>query len=134
MMGRLVVAGIAVVTLGCGGFVSEPGKAAAQTKVATADAFLGSCNSVTPSYDFIRLSIASLSIQQGALGARLTLSGVAFDGSARIDGDSLVATLSLSGSSEPNAILVARAKDATRLTAQLRTASGAPLSLTFVKQ
>jgi len=133
MTRRLVLVGVAVATLGCGSSVSEPAKAANQTKAATADAFLGSWNSVTPSYDFIRLSVASLSIQQGALGARLTLSGVALDGSARIDADSLIATLSVGGSSETNAILIARARDANTLTAQLRSAGGTPLSLTFVR-
>jgi len=134
MMGRLALMGVAAATLACGGSAAEPGKAAPQTKIATADAFIGSWSSVTPSYDFIRLSIASLSIEQGALGARLTLSGVALDGNARIDADSLVATMSVAGSSGANATLVARAKDAKTLTAQLRSADGSPLSLTFVRQ
>ena len=135
MMGRLALIGVTAVTLGCGGSAAEPGKAAGdQRKIATADAFIGSWRSITPSYDFIRLSVASLSIQQGALGARLTLSGLAFDGNARIDADSLVATMSVAGSSEANATFVARAKDARTLTAQLRPANGSPLSLTFVRQ
>ena len=135
MMGRLALIGVTIATLGCGGSAAEPGKAAPdQTKVATAAAFIGSWSSVTPSYDFIRLSVTSLSIQQGALGARLTLSGLAFDGNARIDADSLVATMSVVGSSTPNATLVAHAKDANTLTAQLRPANGTPLSLTFVRQ
>ena len=134
MMGRLALVGIVAASLGCGSSVAELGKAADKTKVATADAFMGSWSSVTPSYDFIRLSVVSLSIQPGGLGARLTLSGLAFDGSARIDADSLIATMSVAGSSETNATLVAHAKSANTLTAQLRSASGTPLSLTFVRQ
>ena len=134
MTGRLVLVGAAIATLGCAGSSVEPGKAAPQTKIATADAFAGSWNSVTPSYDFIRLTVVSKSVEQGALGARLTLSGVALEGSARIDADSLIATMSVPGSSETYATLVARAKDANTLTAQLRSTSGTPLGLTFVRQ
>ena len=134
MMGRLVLVGTVVATLACGSSVAELGTSANQAKIATADAFMGSWNSVTPSYDFIRLSVVSLSIEQGALGARLTLSGLAFDGDARIDADSLIATMSVAGSTEPNARLIARAKNANTLTAELRSGSGTPLSLTFVRQ
>ena len=133
MMGRLVLVAVVVATLGCGSSSAEPGKAADRAKIATADAFAGSWSSVTPSYDFIRLSVVSKSVEQGALGARLTLSGVALEGNARIDADSLIATMSVAGSSEPNATLVAHAKDANTLTAQLRSATGSPLSLTFVR-
>jgi hypothetical protein len=134
MMGRLVLVAAAVVTLGCGGTAAEPGTAAAPSKVARADAFAGSWSSVTPSYEFIRLTVVSKSVEQGALGARLTLSGLAFEGNARIDADSLIATMSVVGSSEPNATLIARAKDANTISAQLRTTSGTPLALTFVRQ
>ena len=133
MMGRLVLVGVAVLTLGCGSTVSDPGKAAIQAKVAPPEAFAGSWNSVTKSYEFIRLTIVSKSVEQGALGARLTLSGLAFEGNARIDADSLIASMSITGSSETNATLIARAKDANTLSVQLR-ASGAPLDLTFVRQ
>jgi len=134
MMGRLVLVFAAVATLGCGDTAVDPGKAATPNRVATADAFAGSWSSVTPSYEFIRLTVVSKSVEQGALGARLTLSGLAFEGNARIDADSLIATMSVPGSSEPNATLIAHAKDANTLLAQLRTTSGAPLGLTFVRQ
>jgi hypothetical protein len=134
MLGRLVLVGTVVATLACGSSVTELGTSANQTKIATPDAFMGSWNSVTPSYDFIRLSVVSVSVEQGALGARLTLSGLAFDGNARIDADSLIATMSVAGSTEPNARLIARAKDANMLTAELRSGTGTPLSLTFVRQ
>jgi hypothetical protein len=134
MLGRLVLVGIAVVTLGCDSTMSDPGKAAAPAKVAAPEAFAGSWNSVTKSYEFIRLTVVSKSVEQGALGARLTLSGLAFEGNARIDADSLIASMSVPGSSETNATLIARAKDSNTLSAQLRTATGTPLDLTFVRQ
>jgi hypothetical protein len=40
----------------------------------SADAFAGTWRSVTPSYEFIRLIVASKSSEMGALGARLALS------------------------------------------------------------
>jgi hypothetical protein len=134
MMGRLVLVCGTVAALGCGANSAEPGKATSPTKVATADAFAGSWSSVTPSYEFIRLSIVSKSIEQGSLGARLTLSGLAFEGSARIDADSLIATMSVPGSTETNATVIAHARDANTLAVQFRSANGAPLALSFVRQ
>jgi len=134
MMRRFVVVAAAIVTLGCGESAVEAGKAAAPSRVATADAFAGSWSSATPGYEFIRLTVVSKSVEQGALGARLTLSGLAFEGNARIDADSLIATMSVIGSSEPNATLTAHAMDANTLSARLRTATGTPLALTFSRQ
>jgi hypothetical protein len=134
MTGRLVLACAAVAMLGCGGSAAEPGKVAASPKVATVDAFAGAWSSVTPSYEFIRLSVVSKSVEQGALGARLTLSGLAFDGTAKIDADSLIATMSSGPTGSVNAILVAHVRDAQSLVAQLRAGDGVPLDLTFKRQ
>jgi hypothetical protein len=133
MIRRLVLLGVAAL-VGCGRSAAEPSAALGATKVATADAFAGSWNSVTPSYDFIRLSVVSKSSEQGALGARLTLSGLAFEGNARIDADSLIATLSVVGSTQSTATLIGRVADANTLVANFRSADGVPLALRFVRQ
>ncbi|MFN8582664.1 MAG: hypothetical protein U0163_17020 [Gemmatimonadaceae bacterium] len=48
---------------------------------------------MTPSLEFLGLSVSSKSSEMGVLGARLTFSGVAWEGGGRIDGDSLVASM-----------------------------------------
>ncbi|MDF2771337.1 MAG: hypothetical protein K0S86_831 [Geminicoccaceae bacterium] len=96
-------------------------------------AFTGSWRSVTPSLDFVRLSVHSKSSEQGALAALLTFSGVAWEGSGRIDGDAFVADMALIHTANPTRVLVARARDAGTLVVQLRSPTGAPLELTFVR-
>ena len=98
------------------------------------DAFAGSWRSVTPSYEFVRLTVASMSSEMGALGARLTLSGVAWEGSGRITGDSLVMNMMTAGSSQPTGVIVVRVREAQTLTMQMRPASAAPLDLTLVRE
>ena len=102
--------------------------------VVAASAFTGSWRSVTRSLEFVRLSIESKSSEQGALAARLTFSGVAWDGSGRIDGDAFVADMALIHTTTPTRVLVARARDAGTLAVQLRSPTGAPLDLTFVRE
>jgi len=71
----------------------------------------------------------------GVLGTRLTFSGVAWQGGGRIDGDSLVATMTVATASSPTASLIVRPTDARTLRAQMRTSNGqSPLDLTFVRQ
>ena len=77
---------------------------------ATAETFVGSWRSVTPSLEFIGLSVQSKSSEIGVLGVRLTYSGVAFDGNGRIEGSSLVADLTVGGATQPGGVLVARAR------------------------
>jgi hypothetical protein len=133
MTGRLVLVGVAVAALGCGSTAAEPGKTASQNKV-TAESFAGNWAATTPSYEFIRLSVVSKSSEQGALGARLTLSGLAFDGGARVDADSLIATMSAPGSTRTDATIIARSSDANTLITQFRAFNGSPITLTFVRQ
>ena len=97
------------------------------------DAFAGSWRSVTPSYEFVRLTVASMSSEMGALGARLTLSGVAWEGSGRITGDSLVMNMTTAGSSQPTGVLVVRVRAGETLSAQMRPTSAQPLDLTLVR-
>lgn len=99
------------------------------------EVFAGRWQSTTPSLEFVRLSITSLSSEQGALGARLTFSGVAWEGRGRIEGDSLVVRVALIGAAQPSGTLVARIREGQGLTALLR-ADGAPtpLDLTLVRE
>ena len=98
------------------------------------DAFIGAWRSVTPSLDFIGLSVVSKSSEMGVLGTRLTLSGVAWEGGGRIDGDSLVVNMSAAGTMTPTGVVVVRVNDLQTLRAQVRSANAAPFDLTFVRE
>jgi len=98
------------------------------------DAFVGSWRSVTPSLEFIGLSVVSKSSQQGVLATRLTYSGVALEGTATIDGDTLVAGMAPPGTSAANSVMVARATDTGTLRVQVRGTGSPLLELTFVRQ
>ena len=99
------------------------------------DVFAGTWQSTTPSLEFVRLSITSLSSEQGALGARLALSGVAWEGRGRVEGDSLVVRVAIIGATQPTGTLVARAREGQGLTARLLTdGATSPLDLTLVRE
>jgi hypothetical protein len=89
---------------------------------------------VTPSLEFMGLTVVSKSSEMGALGARLTFSGVAWEGSGRIDGDSLVAGMKVAGSPASSGVIVVYARDAQTLSAQFRSAAAAPINLSFVRE
>ena len=119
--------------LGCttGPEESAPDAAKAPSAQGAAPAtFAGVWRSVTPTMEFIRLTVVPKSSEQGALGARLTFSGVAWDGSGRIDGDSLVADMRYG--TTPS-VLVARARDARTLDVRFGSFGPTPLALTFVR-
>jgi len=128
-------------TLGCGGTsaptASDGSVPAAPPPVASPSAspvaFAGAWRSVTPSLEFIRLSVVSTSSRQGVLAARLTLSGVAMEGAGRIDGDSLVVDMTVAGTTQSTGTLVARARDPQTLLAHMRSAAATPIDLTLVR-
>lgn len=124
--------------VGCSGSAAEPEAQAppAETTsgVASPETFAGAWRSVTPSLEFVRLTVHSLSSEQGALGARLTLSGVAWEGRGRIRGDSLAVTMTIAGTTAPSGVLVVRSADARTLRVQMRPTDSAPLDLTFVRE
>ena len=72
------------------------------------DAFAGTWRSVTPSLEFVRLTVNSKSSERGVFASRLTYSGLEWDGEGRIDGDSLVFDLSVPGVSGNSTRLVLR--------------------------
>lgn len=115
--------------LGCS---SGPAETALQP--ASPDAFAGVWRSVTPSLEFIRLTVHSKSTEKDVLAARLTFSGVAWEGNGRIEGDSLVAGMTVPGMAVPSRVLVARAQDAETLKVQLRPATAPALDLKLVRE
>lgn len=131
MVRRMSVLFALCIATGCSGGTTKP-----VLQASSPEDFAGTWRSVTPSLEFIRLSVTSKSSEMGALAARLTLSGVAWEGSGRIDGDSLVATMSIPGSAAPppSAVLVARVRDAQTLLVEMRPTSGASTDLTFVRE
>lgn len=97
------------------------------------DEFTGTWRSITASTEFVRLTVHSLSSAQATLGARLAFSGVYWEGTGRITGDSLVAQVGLTGRSTPNATLVAYFGDSGVMSMELRQDSGEPFRLSFVR-
>jgi hypothetical protein len=118
----------------CTAVACSGGTAEVSGKTAAPEVFAGAWRSVTPTMEFIRLSVHSLSSRQGALGAQLSFSGVQLEGSGEISGDSLVADMSYSGGSSSAGVIVVRSPSAGTLTLRLDNRGGAaPLDLTFVR-
>ncbi len=115
-MKRLVLLVGLASAIGCDG---NPAEGSSPHGV-SADAFVGHWKSTTPSLEFARLEVSSPSSGQSTLTAHLTLSGVAFDAAGRIDGDSLVAPMSITGSTQPGGTIAIRALSNGTLSAELR--------------
>jgi hypothetical protein len=98
------------------------------------DAFEGEWRSVTPQLEFVRLTVHSLSSEQGSLGARLTFSGVYWEGSGRLAGDSLVLSMTVAGDPNAERTVVARIRGSDTLQAQLRPSAGSAMAITFVRE
>ncbi len=131
-MRRLLIITMLSATFGCAAQPDEP--ADTTFKASSPDAYAGQWRSVTPSLEFLGLTVTSKSSEMGVLVARLTFSGVAWEGGGRIDGDSLVANMTMVGASAASAALVARARDAQTLRLQFHADEGTPLDVTFVRQ
>jgi hypothetical protein len=102
--------------------------------VPSASTFAGVWRCVTPSLEFIRLTVSSTSSQIGVLAARLTFSGVAWEGSGRIEGDAFVSSMTVAGVSGATGVMVARSRDGATLSVQMRPAAGATTELSFVRE
>ena len=120
-------------TTGCGG-TTGPASQGAVVKVPSPEAFAGTWRSVTPSFEFIGLSVQSKSSEMGVLAARLALSGVAWEGAGRIDGDSLVLDMTVAGATTPTGVIVAHASDARTLRVRMKPAAAPATDLTFVRE
>ena len=137
MIRELSVVVVLCAAVGCSSGSTEPRSNGSPpptgSEVVSANVFTGSWRSVTPSLEFVRLSVHSKSSEQGALAALLTFSGVAWEGGGRIEGGAFGANMALIHTTEPTRVLTARARDAGTLLGQLRSPTGAPLELTFVR-
>ena len=118
---------------GCSAGTEPADPKSPQTVVPSPGTFAGEWRSVTPSLEFLRLSIHSTSSEQGVLGARLTFSGLAWDGSGRIEGDSFVANMTIAHVVGATRVMVVRAHDARTLRVQWGNTSGATTDWTFVR-
>jgi hypothetical protein len=125
---------VSVMTLLCATIGCSPGPAGPAETALQPSAFVGAWRSVTPSLEFIGLSVNSKSSEMGVLGARLTFSGVYWEGGGRIEGDSLVASMTFVGATTASAVIVAHARDGQTIRVQFRPAAAAPLDLTFVRE
>ena len=106
---------------------------AATLQASPPETFAGSWRSVTPSLEFVRLTVVSKSSQQGVMGARLTLSGVAWEGSGRIQGDSLSLDMTVASGQTP-VVMVVRPTSSQTLRLHARPTSASALDLTFVRE
>jgi hypothetical protein len=123
---RVAMAVAACTVIRCGsGFIGPDSR--------VPDAFAGEWRSVTPSFEFLRLSIFSSSGETCGIAARLTFSGSDWEGNGRISGDSLVLRMSTTGSTVPTGSVVVHASDARSLRVKVRPTSAAPMDLTFVR-
>jgi hypothetical protein len=125
-MKRVAALAIACIAMGCSGGTEV-------ISLTPTESFTGVWRSVTAQAEFIRLTVDANPGQQGQLDTRLTFSGVYWEGSGRIDGDSLVAEMASAGSASPNGSLVARFGAGDTLSIVLRSAQADPLSLRFVR-
>ena len=128
MIRRLSVVVALLVVTGCSGGTTE-----STLKASSPETFAGVWRSVTPSLEFMGLSVYSTSSQAGVLAARLTFSGVYWDGSGRIDGDSMVTGMTFNGTEVPSGVIVAHALDAHTLRVQVRPTVAPVIDLTFVR-
>jgi hypothetical protein len=125
---------VSVMMLLCATIGCSAGPAETAFTASSPDAFAGAWRCVTPSLEFIELSVNSKSSEMGVLGARLTFSGIAWEGGGRIEGDSLVAAMTVVGARTASGVIVAHARDARTLRVRFRSGAAAPLDLTFIRQ
>jgi hypothetical protein len=117
----------------CTTIACASGPSAPRASATSPETFAGAWRSVTSSLEFVRLTVASASSERGLLAARLTFSGVAWEGGGRIVGDSLVLDMSMPGSITPTGVMVAHSTETRTLRVRLSPQGGVPLHLTFVR-
>ena len=130
-----VVAVSAVVALasttGCGASAADPASSRPSSITSSPAAFAGVWRSVTPSLEFLRLTVSSTSSEFGVMAARLTFSGVAWEGRGRISGDSLVMPMTVAGTAEASGTIVAHLGEGQVLSVEVRPVSAAQTVVTF---
>ena len=122
-----------VLVMGAGCSPAGDGSSAPSAAQASPEVFVGGWRSVTPTLEFVRLTVHSKSSEMGVLGARLTFSGVFWEGGGRIEGDSLVVAMAIVGASGPTAEFVARARDGGTLLVRMGPENATATAFTFVR-
>lgn len=122
MIRRTLIAALIVPFLAC----REP------TATVSAERFTGSWRSVTAPNEHLRLTIARSLVPGVMLSARITFSGVAWEGPARIEGDSLIMDLTTAAVS--GATVIAHPGDNGALRVRVESNTAAPILATFVRQ
>jgi hypothetical protein len=112
----------------CNGDGVEP------TLSARHELFAGEWRSVTPTLEFLRLTVQSKSSERDVLAARLTFSGVYWEGSGRIAGDSLVLHMTVLGQGEEVRTLVARILEGGTLRTRFESETASALAVDFVRE
>ena len=98
------------------------------------EVFAGEWRSVTPTLEFLRLTVHSKSSERDALAARLTFSGVAWEGSGTIAGDSLLLHMTMVRHAAPIRTLVARVGESGVLRTRFESEAGPALAVDFVRE
>jgi hypothetical protein len=124
-----------VVILGLSGALAACSDDRAEGIVAVRhEVFAGEWRSVTPTLEFLRLTVQPKSSVPDELAARLTFSGVAWEGSGAIVGDSLVLNMMLVGQATAARTLVARVSEGGALRARLESGTAPALVVDFVRE
>ena len=123
----VVMLGLIGATAACSSGGSEPVVGARH------ELFAGEWRSVTPTLEFLRLTLESKSSERDVLAARLTFSGVYWEGSGKIVGDSLLLHMTRVGPSA-RGTLVARVGEGGTLRTVLESGTGPALSVDFVRE
>ena len=123
-----VIVGLSGAIVACSGGGSEPVTAVGH------ELFAGEWRSITPTLEFLRLTVESKSSERDVLGARLTFSGVAWEGSGTIAGDSLLLQMTIEGHAEAVRTLVARVVEGGVLRTRLESGTAPALGVDFVRE
>ena len=121
MIRRILIAALIIPVIACG----EP------TATVAAERFTGSWRSVTAPNEHLRLTIARSLVSDDMLSARITFSGVAWEGPARIEGDSLIMDITTAAIS--GAAVIAHPGDGGALRVRVESNAAAPILATFVR-
>jgi hypothetical protein len=98
------------------------------------EVFAGEWRSVTPTLEFLRLTVQSKSSVRDEFAARLTFSGVVWEGSGAIAGDSLVLDMTPVGEPTAARTLVAHVSEGGGLRTRLESGTAPPLVVDFVRE
>jgi len=117
---------------------ADPSSPEPASEALTVGTVAGEWRCVTPNAEFVRLTVTSKSSEAGVLAARLTYSGVYWEGSGRIESGSFVANMTIPGVGGTG-VLVARTGEGRTLRVEMRptsstTSSATTTELTFVRE